>query len=225
MAEQTKNCPFCGEEILAVAKKCKHCGKWLEEDTTSKKPIVNKSKGKGILPIVVSLILLLVIIVGYFLFANDDKQKPNTPTDVYTQIGINKSAPIYLDNKQDIDGYINKIVNIEKQIADIEAEGFKPENANKNSRLKKDKVYYEGFLKTISKLDNQYNLEKDQKQKEALYIANKIDYQMNNFDEYFNIQTKGLEYLSDQELVDIYERMSDSLGVEKQKIQLSITKE
>ena len=29
--KQTKNCPYCGEEIFAIAKKCKHCGEWLEE--------------------------------------------------------------------------------------------------------------------------------------------------------------------------------------------------
>jgi len=31
MAEQTKRCKFCGEEILAVAIKCKHCGSNLSE--------------------------------------------------------------------------------------------------------------------------------------------------------------------------------------------------
>ena len=34
MEQDTKNCPYCGEEILAIAKKCKHCGEWLEERET-----------------------------------------------------------------------------------------------------------------------------------------------------------------------------------------------
>jgi hypothetical protein len=33
MEQQVKNCPYCGEEILATAKKCKHCGEWLESIT------------------------------------------------------------------------------------------------------------------------------------------------------------------------------------------------
>lgn len=27
---ETKNCPYCGEEILTTAKKCKHCGEWVD---------------------------------------------------------------------------------------------------------------------------------------------------------------------------------------------------
>ena len=32
----TKRCPYCGEEILAVAKKCKHCGEWLDKEEPKK---------------------------------------------------------------------------------------------------------------------------------------------------------------------------------------------
>lgn len=35
-----KTCPYCGEEILAVAKKCKHCGEWLNNDEEQKEEIV-----------------------------------------------------------------------------------------------------------------------------------------------------------------------------------------
>lgn len=32
MSEETKKCPYCGEEILKDAKKCKYCKAWLERD-------------------------------------------------------------------------------------------------------------------------------------------------------------------------------------------------
>lgn len=34
MEEETKLCPYCGDEILFSAKKCKHCGKWIEKKCT-----------------------------------------------------------------------------------------------------------------------------------------------------------------------------------------------
>lgn len=30
VGEKSKTCPYCGEEILAIAAKCKHCGEWLD---------------------------------------------------------------------------------------------------------------------------------------------------------------------------------------------------
>lgn len=41
MSEEMKRCPFCGEEILAIAKKCKHCGSNLEEASATE-PLVSK---------------------------------------------------------------------------------------------------------------------------------------------------------------------------------------
>jgi uncharacterized protein (DUF983 family) len=35
MSDEMKRCPFCGEEILAIAKKCKHCSSDLEGSTST----------------------------------------------------------------------------------------------------------------------------------------------------------------------------------------------
>ncbi len=42
--EKTKTCPYCGEEILAVAKKCKHCGEWLEDRNIQTNDTANQSQ-------------------------------------------------------------------------------------------------------------------------------------------------------------------------------------
>ena len=45
--ENKKTCPYCGAEILADAKKCKHCGKWIEKQCPQCKEWVNGEAKKG----------------------------------------------------------------------------------------------------------------------------------------------------------------------------------
>lgn len=35
---ETKQCPYCGEEIMKAAKKCRHCGEWLPVEQTKTAP-------------------------------------------------------------------------------------------------------------------------------------------------------------------------------------------
>ena len=39
---ETKQCPICGEEIMASAKKCRHCDEWLDKEAAQAKITVNK---------------------------------------------------------------------------------------------------------------------------------------------------------------------------------------
>lgn len=38
--QDIKNCPYCGEKILAIAVKCKHCGEWLPKEQEVKKKLI-----------------------------------------------------------------------------------------------------------------------------------------------------------------------------------------
>ena len=64
---ETKPCPYCGEEILEVAKKCKHCGEFLEIQV----PIPHaprKKLSKSRIPVLAgSIVLVFILSVGVYL--------------------------------------------------------------------------------------------------------------------------------------------------------------
>ena len=50
--QQTRHCPACGEEILATARKCKHCQEWLDGHspqavTLTGPPVVTEQTSKA----------------------------------------------------------------------------------------------------------------------------------------------------------------------------------
>lgn len=59
-APEYKKCPFCGEQILQIAKKCKYCGEFLNLKA------VNVSKRKSSYAgLVVAVILIIIVLLGY----------------------------------------------------------------------------------------------------------------------------------------------------------------
>ena len=96
----TKRCPMCGEEILAVAKKCRLCGEYLEE--AEKQPVSRKNKivatvailvilgvaaaacfslsenGSSALPAVIGFIVLATLAVTVFVIVQICKIEKNT---------------------------------------------------------------------------------------------------------------------------------------------------
>ena len=78
-----KHCPFCGEEILAVAIKCKHCGSNLVKNSdvnTQSRVAATRTKAtdkkKSLNEIVVSIFILIVLLIHGIIFSKYDTLSP-----------------------------------------------------------------------------------------------------------------------------------------------------
>ena len=67
LREETEEteCPYCGETILAEAKKCKHCGEWLSEESEES----NNQKKRGWSKI---LYVVVFFLIAFFTLPSDE---------------------------------------------------------------------------------------------------------------------------------------------------------
>lgn len=65
MSEEIKNCPMCGEEILAVAKKCKHCGEMIPEEPSDFMKKIESILNPNIPTwLTVTIVVVVIVILG-----------------------------------------------------------------------------------------------------------------------------------------------------------------
>lgn len=76
MEQDEKQCPYCGEKILSIAKKCKYCKSWLNDDTEniSINSYNSYQSNENIYTNIVGVIVLMIIIAVAFIiiFSNED---------------------------------------------------------------------------------------------------------------------------------------------------------
>lgn len=81
--KEIKRCPYCGKEILSIAKKCRYCGKWLPENenlsSSEKKWHFINDKKIIILGILVFLVIIVWSGLGVSQTDNNAQIKQNDP--------------------------------------------------------------------------------------------------------------------------------------------------
>ena len=93
----TKQCPYCGEEILAAANKCKHCGEWLENAAMATKSSNPKVKKKPVAAIIVgtvaiAAVLSLVLVLAGGKMSDEDLRQAIVGSYSYTETDDSESG-------------------------------------------------------------------------------------------------------------------------------------
>lgn len=107
---ELKKCPYCGEEILAVAKKCKHCGNWLEvNDRTYSKEVRSTKKDSSSWRYLYIVVIILALGAFYLipLLTKHDKPIENNEYSLFRNVDgsavdttITESGPVKVQDSE-----------------------------------------------------------------------------------------------------------------------------
>ena len=137
--EQKKQCPYCGEEILAVAKKCRHCGEWLDKQNDIVMPIesdheVAQKKGLKKWLVVISVIFFAIILGGYLFLTNHQSKvnkealvKMSDPVINFGESEKHEDKIEYQNNENTIPGQTEQEGMQSQNISNTNAEDFDTE--------------------------------------------------------------------------------------------------
>lgn len=78
-----KQCPYCGEDILAIAKKCKHCGEWLDGEDDSQEEVAKEeyyeeksADNDSHLEFLINVLgVIILLAVAFFTCPSKEKQR------------------------------------------------------------------------------------------------------------------------------------------------------
>lgn len=167
MNRETKQCPYCGEEVLKEAKKCKYCGEWFEQKDSEESTELTKID-------FFKSILFIIILICIFAFVPNPfaqtieitnqltGEKVQFPVETISNNGIKEYCvkisilegnehSFCSENKEDLTNFVTK----------VKTEEIKTENEMtlKNQTLSKEltKMYSLDKMIYIT-LQKQYNI-------------------------------------------------------------------